>query len=348
MKKTVKRILFIAICILIGGSIARAEYADTLNSPIHIQDNLFKHNFKEVINKNPIGYFDFFFKLDDYSLSPMSLNQAWEMRKYIKRSIDRIGIENIKEMSAVEFGRVLAEMFEVGFIDVSDERDYLYVKELASKVEIKNHEEFKELLAFDGLATSHEKAKDAYQPGKLEKFYQVLTQRGDFSSYVIVNPEHAGRDGLGFHVTVFHEMVEFLVEKNGAIDWKYQKSDGHTNVFVIEQELNLALQLGIFEEALEFRKEKVEANRFHIISVDYPRSFNIIKKAEKFLANNRGRIKRMRYLDVDLAVEGKKAFIDVLLKRKKQIQGIFDPLGKLSIGNAVIFNAVDQFLDRSI
>ncbi|MFC1646221.1 GNAT family N-acetyltransferase, partial [Candidatus Omnitrophota bacterium] len=194
------------------------------------------------------------FRLSPLLYDPMTEEQAEALREELRVAVDIIGIENIRKngISAVDFGRKLAEHFRIGLIDVTDAHDYETHKDLLNKAGIHSQDEWIQQLGSKGqLVSRNEKLPHGNLP---RDWKRRLVDEGVYEAYMIVNPSPKAR--INPYLLMIHETTEYLVIRENGVNHCFFAAFRHANVFVLEQEINYALKLGLFEETFRARSRQ--------------------------------------------------------------------------------------------
>jgi hypothetical protein len=195
------------------------------------------------------------FHLSDDLIKPLTPAQGAEIRRRIDEAVRQIGLDRIKRMEPVAFGRLLAQHFGIGFIDVMDHEDYESIKEVLKESDIRTRAMFIGAGQRHALMVSVKNSQHHLLKGypSERNWTDLLLEKGKYHAYIITNSNaldtQISRGSLHRHIVYAHEIAEYLVaEYDGFDDDLMEGGYWHNNILVHEREMNLAYQLGILEE----------------------------------------------------------------------------------------------------
>jgi FkbH-like protein len=222
--------------------------------------------------------------------SPMAYEQADLLRSKIRNAIADIGVENIRGMDPVKFCRILAEKFNIGFIDMSDESDQRKVEDLLKAAGIEYE------VDFSALDNYYMHKSGAFVVEKISPLYRlwndlpeykladVILSTGQHKGYIFYNSSRLRGSDLLLYSTAIHEITEYLVAEAGGVYVDFQADYGHNNIFVLERELEFAFMVGEEEEV--FNKLRAYTINRSVYDTQDAVLSNFLVDAEKFYIEN--------------------------------------------------------------
>jgi len=207
------------------------------------------------------------FQLPDYLLSPLRPEEGVYLREQIQMIINQMGgISVIKNMNPISFGRQFInllnqdEKFNMCLIDIADKNDYEKIAHYLYPLGIGSYDEFQEDVDLpQGGLVFHKDEERSFMTNEYRWIRSILRQ-GNYDTYIFIDSSHPLNYESNPYLMVFHEIMEAIMISAGRIDQEMleNKDFGHCNLFVLEQEIQLAQQLGILSAAVLYQQEQFD------------------------------------------------------------------------------------------